>query len=95
MKQNIHSFTLMFFLLFLIITNSQALARFLASEQGEGGPKLHEITTLGSLVEMEENDSLNELKGLEDCHNGDEECVKRRMVAEAHLDYIYTQHHKP
>ncbi|KAL7198319.1 hypothetical protein ACSBR2_020759 [Camellia fascicularis] len=95
MKQNIHSFALMFFLLFLIITNSQALARFLASEQGEGGPKLNEITTLGSLVEMEENDSLNELMRLEDCHNGDEECVKRRMVAEAHLDYIYTQHHKP
>lgn len=24
----------------------------------------------------------------------EEECLKRRMIAEAHLDYIYTQHHK-
>lgn len=39
-------------------------------------------------------DVLN-LMGLEKCHEKDEECLKRRMVAEAHLDYIYTQHHKP
>ena len=25
----------------------------------------------------------------------DEECSERRMIAEAHLDYIYTQHHNP
>ncbi|CAN1357091.1 Putative phytosulfokines 6 [Linum perenne] len=24
----------------------------------------------------------------------EEECLKRRMIAEAHLDYIYTQHQK-
>lgn len=34
--------------------------------------------------------------GLEEsCGDGDEGCEKRRMVAEAHLDYIYTQHHLP
>lgn len=38
---------------------------------------------------------LQELMGMEDCGNEDEECLKRRVLAEAHLDYIYTQHHKP
>lgn len=37
--------------------------------------------------------------GLEECGNEEEEeeeeCVKRRIISEAHLDYIYTQHHKP
>lgn len=43
------------------------------------------------------NSNLQQLMGLEDCNSGDddEECAKRRMVAEAHLDYIYTQHRKP
>ncbi|XP_057480142.1 putative phytosulfokines 6 isoform X2 [Actinidia eriantha] len=68
-------------LLFLLflVTTAQSSARILATKQGE---------------EMEEDDSLN-LMGVEDCQNGVEECLKRRMIAEAHLDYIYTQHHKP
>ncbi|KAK9175649.1 hypothetical protein WN944_027656 [Citrus x changshan-huyou] len=37
-----------------------------------------------------------QLMGMEACdENGDEECLKRRIITEAHLDYIYTQHHKP
>lgn len=36
-----------------------------------------------------------QLMGLEKCGDKDEECHRRRMVAEAHLDYIYTQHQKP
>lgn len=32
--------------------------------------------------------------GMEECENEDEECLKRRVLEEAHLDYIYTQHHK-
>ncbi|KAJ6807177.1 putative phytosulfokines 6 [Iris pallida] len=33
----------------------------------------------------------------EHCSDGDEECLKRRvmMISEPHLDYIYTQHQKP
>lgn len=31
----------------------------------------------------------------EGCEEQGEECLKRRMIADAHLDYIYTQHHKP
>lgn len=63
---------------------------------GEEEPKLNEITSTGgtSATETEEDDFMN-LMGMEDCHGGDEECVNRRMVAEAHLDYIYTQHLKP
>ncbi|KAF7805678.1 putative phytosulfokines 6 [Senna tora] len=34
------------------------------------------------------------MMGMENCSSGDEECLKRRMTMEAHLDYIYTQHHK-
>ncbi|PRQ43789.1 putative phytosulfokine [Rosa chinensis] len=36
-----------------------------------------------------------DLMGSEECHEKDEECLQRRMIAEAHLDYIYTQHQKP
>lgn len=36
-----------------------------------------------------------QLMGLEECEENDEACLKRRMVAEAHLDYIYTQKNKP
>lgn len=33
-----------------------------------------------------------QLMGSEECDKEDEECSRRRMIAEAHLDYIYTQH---
>ncbi|CAL9229044.1 unnamed protein product [Arabidopsis halleri] len=36
------------------------------------------------------------LMGEEKCEEMDEECMKRRMITESHLDYIYTQsHNKP
>ncbi|XP_057483216.1 putative phytosulfokines 6 isoform X2 [Actinidia eriantha] len=79
MKQN--HFLLLLFLLFLV-TTAQSSARILATKQGE---EMEEITS---------GHSLN-LMGVEDCQTGQEECLKRRMIAEAHLDYIYTQHHKP
>ncbi|XP_057473379.1 putative phytosulfokines 6 isoform X2 [Actinidia eriantha] len=96
MKQNLNSFALLFFLLFLI-TTSQTLARSLPFKQGEEELKLnHEIiTTEVSLAENKETDSLNLMEAVEDCQGGGEECLNRRMVAEAHLDYIYTQHQKP
>ncbi|KAK4800050.1 hypothetical protein SAY86_025415 [Trapa natans] len=32
---------------------------------------------------------------VEDCEGEEaEDCMTRRMMAEAHLDYIYTQHHR-
>ncbi|XP_015078621.2 putative phytosulfokines 6 [Solanum pennellii] len=49
--------------------------------------------SLYTVDHMETNDSLNKLMGLEECVEEDGECMKRRVVAEAHLDYIYTQNH--
>ncbi|KAJ0973459.1 hypothetical protein J5N97_021418 [Dioscorea zingiberensis] len=49
-------------------------------------------------LKMMEEVSFSNVMGLnmEGCEHGDdEECMKRRMMYEAHLDYIYTQHHKP
>ncbi|XP_009621063.1 putative phytosulfokines 6 [Nicotiana tabacum] len=37
-------------------------------------------------------EDFTDLMGIEECEEKDEGCFKRRMVAEAHLDYIYTQH---
>lgn len=48
-----------------------------------------------SIDKMGTND-LNRLMGLEEysCEDENEEyCIKRRVLEEAHLDYIYTQHH--
>ncbi|XP_028060391.1 putative phytosulfokines 6 isoform X2 [Camellia sinensis] len=50
----------------------------------------------GSSLKIQDDDLFNNLMGLEECDDDkDEDCIKRRMVSEAHLDYIYTQHHKP
>ncbi|KAH7854177.1 hypothetical protein Vadar_011076 [Vaccinium darrowii] len=56
--------------------------------------KANEITQPISSMNMEDDD-LSNLMGMEECDEKDEDCIKRRMVAEAHLDYIYTQRHKP
>ncbi|KAJ9184430.1 hypothetical protein P3X46_004158 [Hevea brasiliensis] len=83
MKPN--SFVLLIFLCFLLL--SSASARLLPPKQDEKEAK-------DSLTG--EKDNVSNLMGLEEyeCEEGDEECLKRRMVADAHLDYIYTQHHK-
>ncbi|XAR60094.1 hypothetical protein NMG60_11033338 [Bertholletia excelsa] len=96
MKQSISSLVPLFTLLFLL-TTSQIYARSLAAKQEEEAKLNKEITTqrVPHLSEMNEDDSLDHLMGLEDCQGEEEDCVKRRMIAEAHLDYIYTQHHKP
>ncbi|KAK6926662.1 Phytosulfokine [Dillenia turbinata] len=54
--------------------------------------RLDEILSLPKIDEM---DSSDYLMGKEDCGKGDEECIKRRIISEAHLDYIYTQHDRP
>ncbi|TMW80824.1 hypothetical protein EJD97_014677 [Solanum chilense] len=38
-----------------------------------------------------QEDDFTNLMGMEKCEDRDEVCLNRRMVAEAHLDYIYTQ----
>ncbi|KAE9465535.1 hypothetical protein C3L33_02550, partial [Rhododendron williamsianum] len=56
--------------------------------------KGNEITQSLPSINVEDEDLVN-LMGMEECDEKDEDCIKRRMVAEAHLDYIYTQRHKP
>ncbi|PWA82058.1 hypothetical protein CTI12_AA181210 [Artemisia annua] len=50
-------------------------------------------TNEGSLVHLQTISSFEEMMGLEACESGDEEYLKRRVLAEVHLDYIYTQQH--
>ncbi|KAG8376671.1 hypothetical protein BUALT_Bualt09G0088000 [Buddleja alternifolia] len=73
--------------LFILLIISHTSARLLSSRQGDSsGTKGYEMTP---------EDNISSLMGLEECGEKDEGCVKRRMVADAHLDYIYTQHHNP
>ncbi|XP_015873446.1 putative phytosulfokines 6 isoform X2 [Ziziphus jujuba] len=95
MKQGALSTVLLLFLI-LIISSSKSSARFLTTKQGGEDQTLNEIIISGTsdLVELEDSESAN-LMGVEECKKEDDECLKRRIIAEAHLDYIYTQHHKP
>ncbi|KAK8601725.1 hypothetical protein V6N13_058594 [Hibiscus sabdariffa] len=88
MKISLLSGVLLLFLVFLI-SSSLASARFLADKQGKQEVELTQIT------DREDTELMNQLFGVEACDAGDDECLKRRMLSEAHLDYIYTQHHKP
>ncbi|WCJ41714.1 PHYTOSULFOKINE 3 PRECURSOR [Euphorbia peplus] len=82
MKQSIYKCLLLLSLLFLLQSSRLSANPF---ENNQGKEK-----------EMEASTELLDLMGLEVCENGeDEECLKRRIMSEAHLDYIYTQHLKP
>ncbi|KAJ9177983.1 hypothetical protein P3X46_009905 [Hevea brasiliensis] len=88
MKQSFHHSVLLLFLLFLF-HSSKLYASTMTSKEGKEEVNLNAMTSSeDSLVQME-------LMGSEVCESGDEECFKRRIVLDAHLDYIYTQHHKP
>ncbi|KAB2065572.1 hypothetical protein ES319_A09G098100v1 [Gossypium barbadense] len=88
MKQSFISGVLLLFFLFLI-SSSHLSARSLANKQGK------EEVELTQTADMVDNELMNQLLGVEACDAGDDECLKRRIISEAHLDYIYTQHHKP
>ncbi|KAL9263894.1 putative phytosulfokines 6 [Drosera capensis] len=93
MKNKFHSLALIFFL-FLLISSSTSAARLLSSKEGQHVQPNQ--TTEGNLFQQED-DSVDKLMDIEACGHEDEECWKRRMDLEAHLDYIYTQrlHNKP
>ncbi|KAA8518619.1 hypothetical protein F0562_016093 [Nyssa sinensis] len=82
----------LFVFVLLVFFHSSTYARLLPPYQGE--MKTDGIIHEGSSIKIKEDDLFN-LMGLEECAEKDEDCLKRRVVAEAHLDYIYTQHHKP
>ncbi|XWS28619.1 hypothetical protein CRYUN_Cryun25bG0086200 [Craigia yunnanensis] len=88
MKQSFLSGALLLFFL-ILISSSHLSARFIANKRGQEEVELSQIT------DMENIELMNQLMGVEACDTGDQECLKRRIISEAHLDYIYTQHHKP
>ncbi|GMY25127.1 putative phytosulfokines 6 [Fagus crenata] len=82
-----------FFIFVFLLCSFLASARLLPPKQGDEGVKANGIShAAASFTDLED---ISNLMGLEECGENDEECLKRRMIAEAHLDYIYTQHHKP
>ncbi|XP_058108837.1 putative phytosulfokines 6 [Magnolia sinica] len=91
MKQSFFLVSLLFLFIISSFYTTRA-ARLLTPKQGKDEMMVDGLFQVGHSRAIEE-DSLN--LGLEDCENGDEDCLKRRMISEAHLDYIYTRHHKP
>ncbi|KAJ8750187.1 hypothetical protein K2173_014102 [Erythroxylum novogranatense] len=90
MKRSLHYSVPLLLLLLLICSSRLVAARFLATKQGHGSLDLEKINrSEGSFVDIEEP------MGSEICESGEEECLKRRMTSEAHLDYVYTEHQKP
>ncbi|XP_027178051.1 putative phytosulfokines 6 [Coffea eugenioides] len=95
MKHGNFSSFLLLILMILLLASSQIAARYLASKGGEGKLiNVYAVADESSFLNMETTESIEKLMGLEECENGDRECFNRRVLAEAHLDYIYTQHHK-
>ncbi|XP_041028812.1 putative phytosulfokines 6 [Juglans microcarpa x Juglans regia] len=83
------------FIFVLLLCTSLTSSRLLTPKRGEKGTlKVEGISTnaAGSLIDLED---ISNLMGLEECDDKDEGCLHGRMIAEAHLDYIYTQHRKP
>ncbi|KAK3006013.1 hypothetical protein RJ639_016609 [Escallonia herrerae] len=106
MKMKASTLVFISLLMFLILSQSTTAARLLPSDQTDQGVK-----TNGSPIKTKEDSVFKvklrhiysfsvvlftaQLMGLEECDDKDEDCLSRRVAAEAHLDYIYTQHHKP
>ncbi|KAJ4751577.1 Phytosulfokines 2 [Rhynchospora pubera] len=88
-------------LLFIILISFHSVsgARLLISTEQAGVFGIHKADHVLSKTggtEGNTEDNPWKLMGMEECKKGDEECEKRRLLSEAHLDYIYTQgHHKP
>ncbi|KAL7084862.1 hypothetical protein ACP275_14G248200 [Erythranthe tilingii] len=79
-------------LLAFFITTSHSTARKLASKQGEVDENMTHIKSKDSVVEIGKIDSFD----MEEYQNEEgEDDLTRRVTAEAHLDYIYTQHLQP
>ncbi|CAA2995021.1 phytosulfokines 6 [Olea europaea subsp. europaea] len=95
MKQNFLP-VLLLLLIVSLFSNSYSTARKLAitNKQGEAGVNLNKISNRDFYLQKETVNSFDKVTEAEECPNKDEECL-RRVLLEAHLDYIYTQHHKP
>ncbi|KAG2682903.1 hypothetical protein I3843_10G005400 [Carya illinoinensis] len=85
------------FIFVLLLCTSLTSSRLLTPKPGEKGLKVEGIMSTHdaadrSLIDLED---ISDLMGLEECDDKDDECLHGRMIAEAHLDYIYTQDRKP
>ncbi|XP_019436027.1 PREDICTED: putative phytosulfokines 6 isoform X2 [Lupinus angustifolius] len=83
----------LFLFLFFLVPSSILCARPLATEQ-EQNMKLQKVSGEDFDLELEGAKSFKGL-GMENCNSEDEECLVKRMTLEVHIDYIYTEHHKP
>ncbi|TQD79245.1 hypothetical protein C1H46_035198 [Malus baccata] len=95
MKQIFKSGAVLVLCIFFILFSSTVSIRLLANKEGQEKGLLNEMANGDSLVGLEGTELLDQLMGVEDCDDEDADCSKTRIMAEAHLDYIYTQKHKP
>ncbi|XP_028776660.1 putative phytosulfokines 6 [Neltuma alba] len=93
MKPSFHPAALLLFILFLVSSSYGLSARLSTTQKGLSMKSL-KVSGENSVSALEGSEPIAKLMGMEDCNGGDEECLERRMTMEAHLDYIYTQHHK-
>ncbi|KAK7261248.1 hypothetical protein RIF29_27555 [Crotalaria pallida] len=93
MKLSFHIGALLVFLI-VLFSSTKLCARPLATEQGQNR-EVDKATGDDFVLELEGGESLKQVLGKDECKSGGEECLMRRMTLEAHIDYIYTDHHKP
>ncbi|CAK9323088.1 unnamed protein product [Citrullus colocynthis] len=102
MNQNSHGFFFFFFIsflfIFLLFSSHSASARFPPSKQGI--EETHKKLSHGMIQADSWPDSPHIMGGRENGEEEEEEeeeeeWEKRKMMLEAHLDYVYTQNEKP
>ncbi|XP_042014343.1 putative phytosulfokines 6 isoform X1 [Salvia splendens] len=86
MNSNFHKLLL----ILLVFSTATASARKMASTKAAGEVD-QQIKGEESDLKVASVDSFDKLMGVEECGNGETECLMRRAVSEAHLDYIYTE----
>ncbi|XP_047977184.1 putative phytosulfokines 6 isoform X4 [Salvia hispanica] len=84
MNSNFHKLLL----ILLVFSTATASARKMASTKAEEVDQ--QIKGEESNSNVASVDSFD-LMGMEECGNGETECLMRRAVSEARLDYIYTE----
>ncbi|KAK3226742.1 hypothetical protein Dsin_006604 [Dipteronia sinensis] len=94
-KQSLNISFMFLLLVLLILSNSISARHLLPEKQDEKEVKANGIAHPTISKEAIKEDLLNLMGSEDQCDEKDEDCLNRRMIAEAHLDYIYTQNHKP
>ncbi|XP_010520409.1 PREDICTED: putative phytosulfokines 6 [Tarenaya hassleriana] len=92
MKQSFLLKVCVLFFIFIVFSSILSANREEPKQGQEEESTLNLPTSQVSDTPMEED--INILMGMENCEEADEECLRRRMMTDAHLDYIYTQQHK-